>query len=107
MKMRSCNRRDFLKKAGRAALAGFLAGSSLSSCAGIVGKNLEETLRSDHYAELTKNWDPIYGPPLQWFSRYGGPGDFEGHIHGGATPGLDYDVLKGTPLVPPMMSYAR
>lgn len=107
--MVNCNRREFLRKAGKVALATGLAGSALSSCTsiGLSKKSLEETLRGDSYAKLTKNWDPVYGPPIQEFSRYGGPGNFQGHIRGGAAPGVDYDVSKGTPLVPPMTSYLR
>jgi len=46
------------------------------------------------------DWDPVFGPPIQWFSRYGGPGNFDGHVRAGAAPGVDYDVPVGTPLVP-------
>jgi hypothetical protein len=38
---------------------------------------------------------------------YGGLSNFGGHIQGGATPGVDYDVLMNTPLVPMMASYLR
>ncbi len=103
------NRRDFLKRVGRIALTTGLASFSLPGCInpGQYRKNLNETLSEDHYAKLTKDWDPIYGPPIQPFSRYGGPGNFQGHIQGKATPGIDYDVSMGTPLVPMMASYLR
>jgi hypothetical protein len=68
---------------------------------------LDAVLSSDHYVTLTKDWDPVYGPPIQWFSRYGGPGDFQGHIRGDASPGIDYDVKMYTPVVPMMTSYLR
>ena len=98
-----------MKGAGKAALATSLLGSMISGCSGtrIGRKSLEEILGSGHYSQLTRNWDPIYGPPIQGFLRYGGLGDFQGHIRGGATPAVDYDVSKGTPLVPPMTSYVR
>ena len=73
----------------------------------MAGRSLERNLSAESYARLTKEWDPVYGPPIQVFSRYGGRGDFQVHIRGGAAPGIDYDVLKGTPLVPPMTSYLR
>jgi len=81
----------------------------ISSCSGARSgqRGLEEIFRSEHYARLTKSWDPIYGPPIQEFSNYGGKGDFQGHIRGSATPAIDYDVSRGTPLVPPMTSYVR
>ncbi len=102
-------RRDFLKKTGKGAMAFLLPGSLVSGCAGLGTGNqsLEETLRSIQYAKAIEQWDPIYGPPIQWYSRYKGPGDFKGHIRGRAVPGIDYDVPKGTPLVTPMASYLR
>jgi len=101
-------RREFLKKASQAALGAGLA-ATFSGCAeiGFNKRSLAETLSSEHYAKLTQNWDPIYGPGIQWFSRYQGPGDFQGHIRGGAAPGVDYDVSNGTPLVPSMASFLR
>jgi hypothetical protein len=102
-------RRDFFKKTGQIALAAGLSGYSLSSCLGAreVRKSPEETLRKDNDARLTRDWDPIYGPSIRWASKYGGPANFDGHILGGATPGVDYDVPIGTPLVPMMTSYLR
>jgi hypothetical protein len=102
-------RREFLKGASKAALAAGLAHSALSGCAtiGLRKRSLDETLSSENYASLTQNWDPIYGPGIQGFSRYQGPGDFQGHIRGGAVPGVDYDVSNGTPLVPSMASFLR
>ncbi len=103
------SRRDFLKRIGRTAVASSAAGISLSGCgAFFVDRNsLEESLRKGYYNEPLENWDPVFGPPVQWFSRYGGRGDFQGHLRGGAIPGVDYDVPSGTLLVPPMMSYLR
>jgi hypothetical protein len=104
-----CSRREFLKKVGKVTLVTGLAGTALSGCTriGMARKSLEQNLSAESYAKLTKQWDPVYGPPIQTFSRYGGLGDFQGHIRGGAAPGIDYDVLKGTPLAPPMTSYLR
>jgi hypothetical protein len=105
----NCSRRDFLKKAGQAAIGMGLASPFVSGCAGpkIRKKKLEEILSPDSYARLTGDWDPVYGPSLQWFSRYKGRGDFQGHIRGDAVPGVDYDVPMYTPLVPMTASYLR
>ncbi len=107
--MQNWSRREFLKKIGKVTLAAGFAGSALSGCTsiGMGRKSLQESLNAGSYARLTERWDPVYGPPIQAFSRYGGPGDFQGHIRGGAAPGVDYDVPKGTPLIPPMTSYLR
>jgi len=59
-------------------------------------KLLKKTL--EKYDEITKNWDPIYGPPL--LNVYYGRHDFEGHKKWGADGGVDYDIPIGTPLVP-------
>src|SRR5512139_1876271 len=95
-------RRNFLKTGLKLTLATGIGSSLFSGCTGLEKdkKNLDEVLSGDYYTTLTKDWDPIYGPPIQWFSRYGGPGDFQGHIRGNATPGLDYDVPMFTPVVP-------
>lgn len=107
--MTSCTRRDFLEMGLKFALATGIGTSLFSGCAGVGQgkKSLDEVLSRDYYATLTKDWDPIYGPPLQWFSRYKGPGDFQGHIRGNASPGLDYDVHMFTPIVPMTCSYLR
>ncbi len=86
-----------------------LGGSTLWSCLyhPLQGKNLEETLQGGLYEKITRSWDRIYGPPIQEYSKYGGPGDFAGHVRGGATPGVDYDVPKGIPLAPSTASFAR
>jgi hypothetical protein len=100
---RPLTRRAFLRSLG-------IAGLTLAGCAGktsLYRRTPEETLAPDAYAGLSRDWDPVYGPPLQWYSRYGGPGDFERHLRAGAVPGLDYDVPKGTPLVPPLTSHVR
>jgi hypothetical protein len=103
------SRRNFLKMGLQ-----FGFGIGIGSClfSGCTGprkrkKSLDEVLSLDYYTTLTKDWDPIYGPPIQWFSRYGGRGDFQGHIRGNATPGLDYDVSMFTPIVPMTSSYLR
>jgi hypothetical protein len=70
-------------------------------------KSLEESMSADQYFRLTRDWDPVYGPPIRWSSKYGGRANFDGHIHGQATPGVDYDVDIGTPLVPMKASYLR
>lgn len=102
-------RRDFLKRFGKVGLATGLVNSGILACStsSSFKKSPEETLKSDHYFGLTRGWDPVYGPPIRWSSKYGGRANFEGHIHGGATPGVDYDVDIGTPLVPMMASYLR
>jgi hypothetical protein len=109
IKMAGYTRRNFLKTGLKFALATGIGGSVFSGCTGLgkSKKSLDEVLSHDYYAILTKDWDPIYGPPLQWFSRYGGPGDFQGHIRGNASPGLDYDVSMFTPIVPMTSCYLR
>jgi hypothetical protein len=104
-----CTRRGFISKATQLALITGFGGSSLWACAHhrLHERSLEETLRREQYAELTRNWDPIYGPPIQGYSKYGGPGDFAGHLRGDATPGVDYDVPMGVPLVASTASFAR
>ena len=102
-------RREFLKQSAK---IGFVAGFASSIVSGCIGPSFqkigtEKTLSSDDYAKLTRGWDPVYGPRVQAFSRYGGPGDYQGHLRGGATPGIDYDVPIGTPLVPPTLSCLR
>lgn len=98
-----------MKKTGQIALACGLAGHGLSGClsTGAVRRNLEETLDNDDYIRLARDWDPVYGPPLRWSAKYGGLSNFDGHILGGATPGIDYDVPIGTPIVPMKTSYLR
>jgi len=107
--MAGYTRRKFLETGMKAALTTGIGGSLFSGCAGPGKgkKSLDEVLNPDTYATLTRDWDPIYGPPLQWFSRYKGPGNFQGHIRGNASPGLDYDVSMFTPLVPMTSSYLR
>ncbi|MDO9123760.1 MAG: hypothetical protein Q7V12_04985, partial [Deltaproteobacteria bacterium] len=102
-------RRDLLKKAGKMALCFGSMSQILSGCTSRnVGRmSQDETLWNDHYEKFTKYWDPIYGPSIRWSSMYGGLSNFGGHIQGGATPGVDYDVLMNTPLVPMMASYLR
>ncbi len=98
-----------LKRTGRVALTFGLAGHGLSGCltAGSVKRNLEETAVNGDDIRLARDWDPIYGPSLRWSAKYGGPSNFDGHIRGGATPGIDYDVPIGTPVVPMKASYLR
>ena len=68
-------RRNFLEMVLKSVLATGVGGSLFSGCAGPgkAKKSLAEVLSRNYYATLTKDWDPIYGPPLQWFSRYKGP----------------------------------
>jgi hypothetical protein len=98
-----------MSRTGKIALATGFPGALMSGCARATfrKKSWEEVLGGDNYSRLTQLWDPVYGPPVQEFSRYGGVGDFRGHIRGGATPGIDYDVPKGFPLVPSTTSYLR
>lgn len=102
-------RRDLLKKTGKIALGfGSMSQLPLGCTSGSVGRiSRDEALWNDHYETFTKHWDPIYGPPIRWSSSYGGLSNFQGHIEGGATPGVDYDVLMNTPLVPMVTSYLR
>ena len=60
-------------------------------------KLLKTTL--ENYDEITKDWDPIYGPKLLNV-YYGGPHNFENHERWGGDGGVDYDVPIGTPLAP-------
>jgi hypothetical protein len=104
-----CTRRRFIERAAKAALIAGLATSPLGACVRdpLRRKNLAETLQDEYYGKLTRTWDLIYGPPIQEYSKYGGPGDYAGHLRGGATPGVDYDVPTGVPLVPSTASFAR
>lgn len=98
-----------MRRAGKWALVAGGMGPSLISCTGRFAGSVNpgETLRYEFDERFVKYWDPIFGPPLRWSATYGGPSDFEGHIRGGATPGVDYDVPMNTPLVPMMASYLR
>ena len=102
-------KRDFLKRTAKCLLATTVTGSALTSCTygELPRKDLDEILSPDHYVQLTRDWDPVYGPSIQGYSKYGGTGDYMGHIRGGATPGIDYDVPVGTPLVPSTLSCLR
>lgn len=102
-------RRKFLEKIAKVVMVSGGAKTFLAGCASqpLFKNDLDWVLSRDHYDQLTKDWDPVYGPPIQWFSRYGGPGHFQGHIQGGAVPGVDYHVPVHTPLVPMMTSYLR
>jgi len=102
-------RRELLIKAARSCASAALLGPSLSGCSRLGGKSIgpEDILKDGRYNRVVSGWDPIYGPPLQEFSRYGDRGDFQGHLRGGAAPGVDYDVPMDTPLVPTTTSYVR
>ncbi|OGP73055.1 MAG: hypothetical protein A2V86_17205 [Deltaproteobacteria bacterium RBG_16_49_23] len=103
-------RRNFLKQAGKIAIAAAAGGLFFPGCANLHkgAPGLDETLKTGRYKALTRDWDPIYGPPIKWSPRYGGLSHFQGHIQGSAvTPGVDYDVPIGTPLVPMTASYFR
>jgi hypothetical protein len=102
-------RRRFIERVANLTLLTGLASSSLWACVRrpLRKKSIAETLQGGYYGKLTRNWDPIYGPSIQEYSKYGGPGDFAGHLRGGATPGVDYDVPMGVPLVPSTASFAR
>jgi hypothetical protein len=104
-----CTRRSFIERAGKVALITALANSPLGGCIrnSFRRKSLAETLQGEYYDELTRTWDLVYGPPIQEYSKYGGPGDYAGHVRGGATPGVDYDGPIGVPLVPSTASFAR
>lgn len=102
MNTSSITRRELIKRAGTAALGFGLAG--ISGCAK-TGQRGAFRAGEKHSIPSAGDWDPIFGPPIQSFSRYGGVGDFEGHLRGGAAPGVDYDIPIGTPLVPSMTSY--
>jgi len=102
-------RRQFLKGIGKVTLAAVLPGAVLEGCTNATRglKDPGVDIEKRHSGRAGRIWDPVYGPPIQSFSRYGGPGDFQGHLRGGAEPGIDYDVPKGTRLVAPMVSYLR
>jgi len=97
--MKSCTditRRDLLK-AGLATLAT----AYLPGCAVFATKTVQDALKPENYLELTKGWDPVFGPDYLIFPPYGGKADFAGHQRGGVWgPGVDYGVDVGTPLVP-------
>jgi hypothetical protein len=95
-------RRNFIRKVGSATL-GFGLGTLFGCTAS--RPNILSRGGADGFHSSMEDWDPIYGPSLQWYSRYGGRSDFQGHRQGRAAPGLDYDIPTGTPLVPSMMSY--
>ncbi len=107
--MQDFTRRDLLKKASQMALGVGLFHQALWSCTGKFAGSLtpKEPFLYEYDERFLKYWDPIYGPPLRWSAAYGGPSHFHGHIQGGATPGVDYDVPMNTPLVPMMASYLR
>jgi len=102
-------RRNFLRQTGKWVCAAGFACTGISGCGSSVSfrKSLEDTISNENYFRLTRGWDPVYGPPLRWARKYGGPANFDRHITGGATPGVDYDVEIGTPLVPMKGSYLR
>ncbi len=67
---------------------------------------MQEALKPENYLELTKGWDPIFGPDLLKTPAYGGTADFAGHKRAGVWgPGVDYGVDVGTPLVPVAASF--
>ncbi len=107
--MKDLTRRDFLRRAGQAAIGLSLTHQTLWGCSGRFAGSLSprEAFLYEYDERILKHWDPIWGPPLRWASEYGGPSHFQGHIWGGATPGVDYDVPMNTPLVPMMGSYLR
>ncbi len=102
-------KREFLKHTAKFLLATSVSGSTVTSCTSgeLQRRDLNEILSQDYYAQLTRDWDPVYGPSIQGYSKYGGPGDYAGHLRGGATPGIDYDVPNETPLVPSTLSCLR
>ena len=102
-------RRRFIERATKLTLITGIGSSSLWACVHhpLQRKSIAATLEGEYYGELTRDWDPAYGPPIQEYSKYGGPGDFAGHLRGGATPGVDYDVPMGVPLVPSTASFTR
>jgi len=96
-------RRELLKSTGKTAVVVGLSGTSFpDSVFGLGRKSLKDTLSPENYNRMTKKWDPIYGPLLSGISEYGGLNNYDGHKKqkGMLTPGTDYDVGSGTPLVP-------
>ena len=96
-----------MKLSGQAAIVlGILSKSDLVEAALFKKQTIDERLAEtlgQKYAEITKNWDPIYGPDLLWWGPYGGTANFEGHKKnptGAMGPGTDYSVPIGTPLIP-------
>jgi hypothetical protein len=102
-------RRAFIERVAKLTLITGIASSSPWACVHhpVQRKSIAGTLQDEYYGELTRDWDPVYGPSIQEYSKYEGPGDFAGHLRGGATPGVDYDVPVGVPLVPSTASFAR
>jgi hypothetical protein len=102
-------RRRFIERAAKLTLFAGIASLSPWACVHhpLQKKSIAATLQGEYYGELAGIWDPVYGPSIQEYSKYGGPGDFAGHLRGGATPGVDYDVPVGVPLVPSTASFAR
>jgi hypothetical protein len=65
--MAGYTRRNFLEMGLKSVLATGIGGSLFSGCTGLgkAKKSLDEVLSCEYYAALTKDWDPIYGPPIQ------------------------------------------
>jgi hypothetical protein len=99
MERKMMTRRRFLYQI----IATLLGLSGLPGCFPRMPFSSASEVRNWH--QSMADWDPVFGPPIQWFSRYGGPGNFDGHLRAGAAPGVDYDIPVGTPLVPSMMCY--
>ena len=93
------NRREFLKSSGKIVLGGAAFTFGTFGCA---TKSIKEILAT--YTELTKEWDPVFGPIVPHGKFYFGRHDFKGHLsgteYGRTSPGIDYLVPIGTPIVP-------
>jgi hypothetical protein len=90
-------RREFLQKSVKTGTAVCLCTTLFHSCVA-TPKTHEETFSG--YRQKTKNWDPVYGPPILRGTY--GFNDFAGHLsHPIAKkyPGTDYELKIGTPIV--------
>jgi hypothetical protein len=90
MNTSSITRREFIKREGTAALGFGLAG--ISGCAKM-GQSGAFWAGEQNSIPSAGDWDPIFDPPIQWFSRYGGA---EALTLGRAVAGLN-PYPKGVP----------
>ena len=104
-------KRKSLKKIGviSAAFATGIGLSDLLGCVGVEVKPGEENIQNflQDYDKRTKDWDRVFGPSLLMSLEFGGLANFKGHLghrYQYETPGVDYEIHTGTPLVSPLES---